>query len=160
MKDYISQVAKSIPFDNSSNGFAATDVQAAIEESTYNLTDGEVSATNQITAGTGSDALMSGMTFTPVAGSYLVWFSTDINSSTAGAVTSVSIFVGGVQKADSLRKVQPFDGGALSQLAGRGAVAINGKVTVNGSQAVEIRWSASNGTNRCSARTLNWLRVA
>lgn len=29
---FISQVAESIPFDNSSNGFAAENVQAAIEE--------------------------------------------------------------------------------------------------------------------------------
>lgn len=120
----------------------------------------EVSATGTITAGTGADTLMTSMTLTPAAGSYMVLFSCDLNCSTAGAATSFSLYVDGVQKADSLRKVAPFDGGALSATAARCGVSINGVVSVNGSQAIEIRWSASNGTNQSSTRTLNLLRVA
>ena len=123
------------------------------------ISNTEVSATNTITAGTGADALMSGMTITPVAGTYLILFSCDLNSFSVGAVTNYSIYFEGLQKADSLRKVQPSDGGTLSSGAARCAVAINGVVTVNGSQAIEIRWSASNGTNQSAARTMNILRV-
>lgn len=123
------------------------------------ITHSEVSATASITAGTGADTLMTGMTLTPVAGTYLAVFSCDIDCATTGAVTSVSIYVGGTQKADSLRKVAPFDGGALSATSARCGVSTNGYVTVNGSQAIEIRWSASTGTNTAAARTLNLLRV-
>lgn len=155
----VSAVAVSVPFDNTTNGFVANNVQAAIEEARYNLFDSEASGTSAITATT-SDTLMSGMTLTPAAGSYLTWFSCDINSATTGSVTSISIYVGGVQKADSLRKVQPFDGGTLSATTARCGVATNGVVSVNGSQAIEIRWSDSNGTNTVNARTLNILRVS
>lgn len=120
----------------------------------------EVSATASVTAGTGADALLTGMTITPVAGTYLVWYSSDLLCATAGAATSFSLYVGGVQKADSLRKVAPFDGGTLSATTARCGVAINSLVTVNGSQAIEVRWSASSGTNSTSTRTMNILRMS
>lgn len=124
------------------------------------ISNTEVSATGTVTAGTGADTLLTGMTITPVSGTYLAWFSCDLNCSTAGAATSFSFYVGGSQKADSLRKVAPFDGGTLSAGAARCGVAINGLITVNGSQAIEIRWSASNGTNQTGPRTMNILRVS
>lgn len=119
----------------------------------------EATATNTITAGTGANTLMSGMTLTPPAGKYLVLFSCDCNSSTVGAATSYSVYVGGSQLGASLVKVQPFDGGTLSAGAARCAVGINIIATVDGTQAIEIRWSASNGTNQSAARVLNLLRV-
>lgn len=120
----------------------------------------EVTATAAVTAGTGADALLTGMTITPVLGTYLVLFSCDLNCSTAGAATSFSIYVGGSQIAASLRKVAPFDGGTLSAGSARCGVAINSLVTVNGSQAIEIRWSASNGTNQASTRILDVVRMS
>lgn len=119
----------------------------------------EVSATATATAATGADALMTGMTITPVAGTYLVWFSCDLNSANGGAVVSVSVYVGGTQKADSLRKIEPFSGGTLTSGSQRVGVAINGVVTVNGSQAIEIRWSTSSNAPTAAARTMNILRV-
>lgn len=119
----------------------------------------EVSATSNATTSSGTDALMTSMTSTPVAGTYLVWFSCDLNSPTGGAVVSVSYYIGGSQKADSLRKIMPFAGGTLTAGNQRVAVAINGVVTVNGSQAVEVRWSTSSGTITAAARTMNLLRV-
>lgn len=120
----------------------------------------EASATGGITAGTGADTLMTGMTLTPLIGTYLVWFSCDINAPNAGSVISVSIYVGGVQKTDSLRKVEPFSGGTLTTGSARGMACTNGLVTVNGSQAIEIRWSASAGTMTAAARTLNIMSVS
>lgn len=124
------------------------------------LSNTEVSATASATAGNGADALMTGMTITPVAGTYLVWFSCDITSPTAGAAVQASLYIGGVQKTDSLRKVAPFDGGTLSAGSARCGLSTNGVVTVSGSQAIEIRWSASNTTSTVAARTMNILRVA
>lgn len=136
------------PLSEDSNGLVAN-----------GLANTEVSATASATAGTGADALLTGMTITPVSGTYLVWFSTDINSAGAGIVVSVSIYVGGSQKADSLRKIMPFAGGTLTVGNQRVGVSTNGVVTVNGSQAIEIRWSASSGAPTSAARTMNILRV-
>lgn len=119
----------------------------------------EVSATASASSTTGADALMAGMTITPAVGKYLVWFSCDLNSTAAGDVLSVSIYVGGVQKADSLRKIMPFAGGTLTSGSQRVGMATNGIVTVNGAQAIEIRWSTSAGSPTAAARTLNILQV-
>lgn len=127
---------------------------------TSGISNTEVSATASATAGTGADTLLTSMTITPVSGTYLVWFSCDVNSATSGVVVSVSIYVGGVQKADSLRKLMPFAGGTLTAGSQRIPVSTNGEVTVNGSQAIEIRWSASAGAPTAAARTMNILRVS
>lgn len=122
----------------------------------YNL---EASATASATAGTGADALLTGMTLTPAAGTYLVVFSCDLNSANAGAVVTLSIYVGGVQKVDSQRKVMPFAGGTLTSGSQRVGIATNGVVTVNGAQAIEIRWSTSSNAPTAADRTMNILRV-
>lgn len=124
------------------------------------ISNTEVTATGSITAGTGADTLMTSMTITPVVGTYLIMFSCDIDSATAGAVTSVSIYVGGTQVGASLRKLAPFDGGALSATTARCGAFTQSIQAVNGSQAIEIRWSASSGTNTAAARTLTILRLS
>lgn len=134
----------------------STDSNGLLVSGTSNT---EVSATATTTTNSGTDALMNSMTITPVSGTYLVWFSTDLNSPTAGAVISLSYYIGGSQKADSLRKVMPFAGGTLTVGNQRIGVALNGVVTVNGSQAIEVRWSTSAGTMTAAARTMNILRV-
>lgn len=156
---FITPVAQSIPFDNSTNGFVSNNVQDAIVESSHLLTDFEATATGGVTAGTGADALMTGMTLSPPAGVYIVWFSCDINCASVGAVTTVGLYVGGTQDAPSQRKVAPFDGGLTSSVSARCGVAINRTVTVTAGQAIEVRWSASGGTNTVAARCLTILRV-
>lgn len=117
----------------------------------------EVSATANATTTSGTDALLNSMTITPIAGKYLVSFSCAVNSSAAGATITMSMYVGGVQKADSIRVVSPFDGGTLSATTASCGVAINGLVIVDGSQAITIEWHRSAGTATCGPRTLNVL---
>lgn len=155
----INQPAAATPFDNTTNGFTSTNVQSAIEEVTRYLVDGEVTATANANINTGADALLTSMTMTPAAGTYITWFSCDINSGTAGAAISISFYVGGVQNAASLRKIIPFSGGTLTSGSGRGSVAIQAVLTVNGSQAIEVRASTSSGTQTAAARALTTLRV-
>lgn len=124
-----------------------------------NLTAGEVSATANTTTSSGTDALMNSMTMTLASGTYLVWFSCDLSSPTAGAVVSVSFYVAGAQIGQSLRKVMPFAGGLGSSTSQRATAAVNGLLTVNGSQAIEVRWSTSSGTITAAARTMNYLKV-
>lgn len=156
-----SPVASTIPFDNTASGLVATDVQAAIEESVNFSRTSEVMVTAVATTSSTTDALMDSMTVTPPqAGTYLVLFNTDVNSATAGAAISVSYYVAGVQVAASLRKIIPFDGGALSAGAARGIAALQDIIVVTGSQAIEVRWSISSGTATAAARSLITLRVA
>lgn len=153
------QVASSTPFDNATNGFTATDVQAAIEEATTHLTDIEVSATADTTTTSTTDVLVNSMTNTPAAGTYLVWFSAGVDHSNQSVAVVVSIYSGGSLKTDSVRSPIPrFNGvGAITLTP---IVATNGIVTVNGSQAIEIRWKTASGTATMHQRTLNLLKVS
>lgn len=161
MKGYITitQTATSTPFDNATNGFTSTDVQSAIEESSHKLSSFEATATASASAPTGADTLIAGMTLTPVAGTYIAWFSCDINSAVAGAVITASLYVGGVQSATSQRKVEPFSGGTLTTGSARGALALQGTVTTTAGQAIEVRWSTSNAGPTAANRALTILRV-
>lgn len=152
-------VASSVPFDNTATGFTATDVQAAILETTRYLNEVEVTATATATASTAVDVLMTGMTLTSVAGTYIAWFSCDIASTVGGSIVSVSFYIGGVQQLSSLRKVIPFFGGVGSTGAGRISTSFQSAVTVNGSQALEVRWSVNTGSVTTASRALTTLRV-
>lgn len=155
---FVTQVAVSTPFDNTSNGFAATNVQAAIEEATFNLHESEVSATADTTTTSTTDVLMNSMTLTPAAGSYLTWFSTTVDHSNQSVAVVVSIYVGGVQNTASVRSVIPrFNGAGAITLSP--CVATNAVVTVNGAQAIEIRWKTASNTATAHQRTLDILRV-
>lgn len=156
----ISQPAIATPFDNTTNGFNAIDVQSAIEESKNTLTLTQITDTSNATTSSGTDVLLTTMTNTPVSGTWLVQFNGSTTSNAAGMAISFSIFVNGVQDAGSLIKVIPADGGALSSGSGRAVCTCIGTAVVNGSQAIEIRWSTSTGTATCHARRLILTRIA
>lgn len=120
----------------------------------------EVSATATATVNSSTDALITGMTFTPsVTGTYLILFSCDINSGTAGAAISVSYYFNGAQAANSLRKIIPFAGGTLTTGSARACVSINDINACTAGQAVEVRWSISSGSATTASRTLDVIRL-
>lgn len=155
-----SPTAVSVPFDNSTDGYTATDVQAAIEESSIYNRVIEVSNTTDATTTSGTDAVLTTMSITPTPGSYIAFFNSSMISNSAGAVISTSIYVNSVQIPETLRKISPFDGGALSATTARGIMDCTGTVTVTSGQTVDVRWSTSGGTATCGARTLILLRFA
>lgn len=119
----------------------------------------EVSATADATTTSTTDVLMTGMTITPVAGTYLVVFSGYVDHSAQSVAVPISIYVGGAQKADSVRAPVPrFNGVGANTLSP--VVATNGIVTVNGSQAIEIRWKVASGTGTVHQRTLDIIRIS
>lgn len=156
---FSSPVASAIPFDNSTNGFIATDVQAAIEESRFNLQDSEITATATATTSSSTDAVLTTMTVTPIAGTYMVWFNGDFSIANAGSVISISLYVDAAQQAATLRKLSYFDGGTLSATSARGVGATQMVVTLNGTQVLTLKWSISSGTGTAAARSLMLLRV-
>lgn len=119
-----------------------------------------INATTGTNMSSTTDAVLNGMTTTPSAGTYIVLFNCDMESNTAGAAISISYYVAGVQVANTLRKLIPFDGGALSAAAARGIAALQHLVTLNGSQVIDVRWSISSGTVSAAARSMILLRVA
>lgn len=155
----VTQAAVSTPFDNGSNSYSATDTQAAIEETNKHLIAAEISDTANATTTSSTPALLTSMTVTPAAGTYLVWFSAAASMNNFNGQITYAFYVGGSLKTDSVRIIQPFDGGTLGGTTARGAMPLNGLITVNGSQAIEIRWNVNAGTGICAQRTLNTLRV-
>lgn len=138
----------------------ATSSTVAVWSSVSSLVSNEITSAGNNTTTSGTDAQMTAMTTTPAAGTYLVLFNTDVNSSAAGATISVSYYLAGVQIAVTLRKVIPFDGGTLSALAARGMATLQAIITVTGSQAITVQWSTSGGTATSANRSLITLRVA
>lgn len=116
-------------------------------------------SSNITTTSTSSTNVMTGMTVTPAAGSYLVWFSAWLTHSNGNDTVNISILSGGVQKADSIRTCVPFCG-AIGAVNDGIEVGTNGLVTVNGSQAIAIQWSTNAGTATAHSGTMNILRVA
>lgn len=123
------------------------------------ISNTEASATADTTTTSTTDVLMNSMTLTPIAGTYLVMFSTTVEHSAQSVAVFISIYAGGTLKTDSVRGPVPrfnaLGANSLSPMA-----STNGVVTVNGSQAIEIRWKTASGTATAHQRTLNILRVA
>lgn len=136
------------PLSTDLNGLVASGITAT-----------EVSFNSNITTTSNADVVLTGMTITPVAGTYMTWFSMWINHNTGNATVTTSIFVGGVQKTDSIRVTIPFVG-ALGTTTQDMTVALQGLVTVNGSQAIAIEWHTSLGTVTAHNGTLNILRIS
>jgi len=116
-------------------------------------TPAQVSATGDTTTISPTDGLLSGMTLTPGAGGYLIWFTTTLENTSGAQSTTISIYVGGVQVAHTER---PSKGQANNPYP----VATHAYVTgVTGGQAIEIRWRVSGGTGTTHQRTLTVVKV-
>lgn len=163
--DYVLQIDQLYPrpgigwsFDGIQFHPPASDSQGEGDTSQSDFQESVTSLTT-ISAPVDVDALMTNMSLTPGSGQYLVFFSSDISSSIAGATISVSIYVNGVQVPGTLRKVIPYAGGALSTPPGREVVAINQTVIAGETDEIEVWWSTSNTGPTTSSRTLTILRI-
>lgn len=159
-RDYVTPVAKQIPFDNSTDGFNSTNVQAAIEEATHRLLFSETSSTSSASTSSSTNALMTGMSVSLGPGTFLLLFNTDVNVTTAGAAVTSLFNVGGTDLGVSQQKIVPFDGGTLSVGAARGIMHLQATVTLATAQTVEVHWSVSSGTATAANRTLITLQIS
>lgn len=108
----------------------------------------QATATATITTSSNTDVVATGMTLTPPAGTYLVWFSGSAKpDTTVGGNVFMSIYAGGVQIPSSEENLQ----GAQAPFA---SVA---KVTVDGTQTIEGRWRVDIGTATMKQRNLTIL---
>lgn len=119
-----------------------------------NLDSTIAEATANTTVVSAVDVLVASMTITPAAGTYLVWFSSTVESSSIVDTMFMSIYSGGVQVAASEREIDSL---SLNESVGFCCMA---KVTVNGAQAIEGRWrNNAIGTATMHERQLMILRV-
>jgi hypothetical protein len=111
-----------------------------------------VTATSTVSTTEDTDPeLVPGMTITPAAGNYLVWFSGSARNSDSGEDVYACIYAGGAAATGSERRIQ--DDNDFNPFC---CVA---KVTVNGAQAIEGRWRVSANTGYMADRSLHILEV-
>lgn len=109
-----------------------------------------------ITTTSTSDVLATGMSVTPVAGTYLVLFSGSFGVSSGSGSVFASIYADGTQQASSERRLT--NGGNMFTSA-RMPFTSQAIVTVNGSQAIQGRWRVSTATGTMLDRTITLIRI-
>lgn len=134
-------------------------MQSYITISTPPIQNTQITATSNATTTSGSDVLMTGMTVTPIAGTYLVMFSAVVQQAGAGQSVTLSIYNNGVQDTPSVRDFAPFDGGTLSAGSASCVAATQGVYTVNGSQTIAIQWHVSGSTATVFQRNLTLIKI-
>lgn len=125
---------------------------------TSGISNSETASTTAFTCNTTATQI-TGMTVTPVAGTYLAIYSSDFNSATSGVVVTLIYDVGGTGFTNSQRKFMPFAGGTLTAGSQRVEAGIHGIITVNGSQAVQVICSTSSNSVTTANSQLDLLRV-
>jgi hypothetical protein len=118
------------------------------------LSSSEATATANATTTSTSYVLMTGMTITPGAGTYLAIFSTSISNSSSGVNTFISLFSNGAQIASSETVMNFFKANDI------GDMAANKIITVAAGQAIEVKWKVDSGTGTARARVLSLVRIA
>jgi hypothetical protein len=111
-----------------------------------------IKANGEVQTTSSNDTLLSDMTITPAAGTYLIIAHTTSLNTTNGAINRFSLYVGGNQVSSTLQDIQVSNNRHHSWSA-------SSIETVNGSQAIEIRWNRNSGTARCFGRYISIIRV-
>jgi hypothetical protein len=111
----------------------------------------QASATADTTTISATDELVSGMTLTPGAGDYLVWFSGSVEGSTANSWQYVSIYQNGSQVAHSEREIHTETSIPSTSFPVASHALITG---LGASQAIEIQWRTTAATATMHERTL------
>jgi hypothetical protein len=114
----------------------------------------EVNASGSITTTSTSDVLVTSMTLTPGAGTYMVMFTSDWSNNTSGAIMTVSCYQNGSLAGNSQRQ---YSRAATTMTVG---VVVSCIATVAAGQAIDIRWRTTTGTGTMGSRSLSLIKVA
>jgi hypothetical protein len=113
-----------------------------------------ISNSNNVSTTSSAYVLIPGMTVTPPAGRYSVFFAgASVQANTNNAQARFRIYAGGV----AIGPISIFRRGTEGILTSMTSIA---SVTVNGSQAIEVRWSRTAGTINVSGKSLQIIQVA
>jgi hypothetical protein len=135
---------------------------AGQEISPYNIGGGiictELSATASTSTTSTSYTQINGMSITPAAGNYMVKFSASSNGTAANQQLQTALYVGG-----SVQAFTEGDFGFEVNAANdnnRFSIQSDAIVTVNGSQAIEMRYKTNTGTFNVHERSMILLKVS
>lgn len=117
-----------------------------------------VTATANTTTTSATPVALNAMTLTPPAGTYFVFFSTYTVQS-AFDHTFLQLYIDAVAEAATLKQATGREATTLGTNPIFNPSAIISVVTVNGSQAINIRWWTSGATATCHQRELHVLRI-
>jgi hypothetical protein len=116
----------------------------------------EVSATADDTTTSATDVLVNGMTITPGAGNYHIWFSGSVEGNTDNTTQNVSLYVNGSQLPHTERQIYTESSIANTSFP----VATHARrLNVLDGQAIEVRWRTTGGTATMHERTLVVYRI-
>jgi hypothetical protein len=131
---------------------------AGVAISPYNIGGGivnqEVNSTTAVFTTSTTAVLISGMTATPAAGTYMVTYNGMGYTSANNQQASIVIYKGGAAVASSVR-MQDY-----AQSNKRYTVQTQVLVTVNGSEAIEARYYTASGTFNMLERSMILVKVA
>jgi hypothetical protein len=118
----------------------------------------EVNSTSAESTASTTDVLLTSMTITPVAGTYLVTFSSWCSQSNGAQSITLGIYNGATLLTHTQRVIIPFVNLGLASTLDI-PVATNAILVANGSNAITIQWHVSGGTGTCTNRTLDLVRI-
>lgn len=149
---FISQVPEPTGTVNS----AGTSTSLARTDHTHNtiINGGSIHGSSEVQTNLTTDSLLAGMTITPPAGVYSIDGMVQSQHQSNSGITHYSFYVGGIKVANSEYSVNR----AGSQ-DGRSPWIQTARVTVNGSQPIDIRWRSQAGVSRSYGRYLKYTRV-
>lgn len=133
---------------DNSNSNGTWDVRTRFEPAAQ-----EVSSTSGMSIASTTDVLITGMTITPPAGTYRVHFDAAVSATTNNSTLGFAVYAGGTINTDSNKSFQFSPANAIQY------IGTTGTVTVDGTQAIEIRGRRSAGTTTVRVRTMHILRV-
>lgn len=161
---YASPIARAVPFDNTSNGFTATDVQAAIEEATKRLNTLQVTATGLVSTTSATFSTVTGMTLQPPAGTWIGIYTGFFYTQGVNVQAEVTA-VKNAAEITYARRIQ-YDNAAilglvtLSTNEGGSSAALAFRETFNGTDTVSIQFrEVAGGTAYMRERSLILLQV-
>lgn len=146
---YASPVAITVPFDNSTNGFAAIEVQSGIEEAKNSSNTSYLSATATVSTTSGTFGTIADMTITPTVGTWVGHFTCAFRSTGTNTDGDIAIFVGGVELSETQRP--QTDTAAilglvtLSSNSGGCSGAIVFRRAFTGSEQITVRFRENGG---------------
>lgn len=163
-----STTAASTPYNNTTSGLSATNIQDAIDALSAGgatIVKTQLTATSTVTTSSATFSVISGMTTTPIAGTYLIQYSGSmaITSGVNGSA-EIAIFQNGTVVTHTTRTMSLTVALALG-LIGTAAVAPSGSdttaiVTLNGSETIDVRFrSVSGDPFRCTSRSMQIIKI-
>jgi len=112
-----------------------------------------VTSSTAFTTSSATDVVITGFTVTPQAGTYALWANQDSSCTQNNSTITQTTYLGGAAVTDSIRRTQSVSANFIFQQTTETVI------TVNGSQAVDIRVKTNQGSYTVNGRTLLLIRL-